>query len=50
MTKENALKAYKKAVEKGKTDIAEDILIRHPEFKTNSGEKEVEETKSKGKK
>lgn len=46
MTKENALRAYKKAMADGRVATAKDILIRHPEFE----EVEKVETKpSKGK-
>ena len=33
MTKENAKRAYEIAIKQGNTKIAENILIRHPEFK-----------------
>jgi hypothetical protein len=46
MTKENAKRGYDYAMSTGNVSRAENILIRHPEFK----EVPVEETKSKGKK
>ena len=45
MTKENAKKAYDFAIENGNKATAENILIRHPDFK----EKEVKEKSSKEK-
>lgn len=48
MTKENAKILYNSFVEKGMIAEAENVLIRHPEFK--EAKEEIVETKSKGKK
>lgn len=48
MTKENAIKAYKYALEQGNQKWADDILRRYPEFKEKKKE-EIQEEKPKSK-
>ncbi len=50
MTSENAKVAYDNAIRDGRTEIAEMILLRHPDFKKEAkevSEEEPEEDKPK---
>ncbi len=50
MSLENRKRQYKMFMERGETALAEEQVKGHPELKETIPEKEVIETKSKGKK